>query len=165
MGKGKGEAWTPATIFISHIVALSRPQAIRTVNKSVVGHVTLCQSSSGNCGKLIVPSHIGAVAQLGERRLCTAEVRGSNPLGSTQKCGSLQVRRERSVKTLELIWGLVLQPILQRTFQDGLLAERQWQKFAVEQYRSKTSVIDAGAHAPRWSLIDDMTNRAGKDRD
>jgi hypothetical protein len=27
----------------------------------------------------------GAVAQLGERRLCTAEVRGSNPLGSTPK--------------------------------------------------------------------------------
>ena len=27
----------------------------------------------------------GAVAQLGERRLCTAEVRGSNPLGSTFK--------------------------------------------------------------------------------
>jgi hypothetical protein len=27
----------------------------------------------------------GAVAQLGERRLCTAEVRGSNPLGSTLK--------------------------------------------------------------------------------
>src|SRR5215212_5161594 len=26
---------------------------------------------------------LGAVAQLGERRLCTAEVRGSNPLGST----------------------------------------------------------------------------------
>ena len=83
MGKGKGEAWAPATIFISHIVALSRPQAIRTVNKSAVGHVTLRQSSLGNCGKLIVPSHIGAVAQLGERRLCTAEVRGSNPLGST----------------------------------------------------------------------------------
>ena len=85
MGKGKGEAWAPVTIFISHIAALSRPQAIRTVNKCVVGHVTFRQSSSGNWGKLIVPSHIGAVAQLGERRLCTAEVRGSNPLGSTPK--------------------------------------------------------------------------------
>jgi hypothetical protein len=96
---------------------------------------------------------------------CTAEGVGSNPIGSTQKYPDLQVKRERSVKTLELIWGVVLQPILQRTFQDGLLAERRWKKFAVEQYRSKTSVIDAGAHAPRWSLIDDMTNRAGKDRD
>jgi hypothetical protein len=30
-------------------------------------------------------SRIGAVAQSGERRLCTAEVRGSNPLGSTSQ--------------------------------------------------------------------------------
>jgi hypothetical protein len=41
------------------------------------------KSSSPNCGKLGSPSTFGAVAQLGERRLCTAEVRGSNPLGST----------------------------------------------------------------------------------
>src|SRR5918995_209993 len=27
MGKGKGEAWAPATLFISHIVLLSRPNA------------------------------------------------------------------------------------------------------------------------------------------
>src|SRR5829696_2039100 len=27
MGKGKGEAWAPATLFISHIVLLSRPDA------------------------------------------------------------------------------------------------------------------------------------------
>jgi hypothetical protein len=38
-----------------------------------------------NCGKLAPRGKIGAVAQSGERRLCTAEVRGSNPLGSTLK--------------------------------------------------------------------------------
>jgi hypothetical protein len=27
MGKGKGEMWAPATLFISHIVILSRPEA------------------------------------------------------------------------------------------------------------------------------------------
>ena len=32
--------------------------------------------------------HTGAVAQLGERCLCTAEVRGSNPLGSTLLFGN-----------------------------------------------------------------------------
>ncbi len=48
------------------------------------------------------------------RRLCTAEGVGSNPIGSTQKCADLQVKRERSVEARELIRGLVLQPILQR---------------------------------------------------
>jgi hypothetical protein len=27
MGKGKGETWAPATLFISHVVLLSRPDA------------------------------------------------------------------------------------------------------------------------------------------
>jgi len=27
MGKGKGEAWAPVTLFISHIAILSRPEA------------------------------------------------------------------------------------------------------------------------------------------
>src|SRR5215212_9749419 len=40
----------------------------------------------------------GAVAQLGERRLCTAEVRGSNPLGSTLRSGlpMANTREEKS---------------------------------------------------------------------
>jgi hypothetical protein len=29
MGKGKGEAWAPVTLFISHIVVLSRLNALR----------------------------------------------------------------------------------------------------------------------------------------
>jgi hypothetical protein len=50
---------------------------------------------------------------LSDRRLCTAEVRGSNPLGSTLKTHNLQVKREGLVEARELIRGLVLQPILQ----------------------------------------------------
>ena len=100
MGKGKGEAWAPATLFISHKsfcqgVLLSRPDATasltdrlppvldpaRQPNTNPVSH------SPRNCGKLAPPGTIGAVAQSGERRPCTAEVGGSNPLGSTAKNG------------------------------------------------------------------------------
>jgi hypothetical protein len=31
MGKGKGEAWAPASLFISHIVLLSRPDATESL--------------------------------------------------------------------------------------------------------------------------------------
>ena len=44
---------------------------------------------------------------------CTAEVRGSTPLGSTYKYADLQVKREESVGPAELIRGLVLLPALQ----------------------------------------------------
>jgi hypothetical protein len=37
---------------------------------------------------------------LSDRRLCTAEVRGSNPLGSTQKNKVLQGKREASISAL-----------------------------------------------------------------
>ncbi len=52
----------------------------------------------------------GAVAQLGERRLCTAEVRGSNPLGSTLKIADLQEKREGYRKAPETLRGDLLQP-------------------------------------------------------
>ena len=39
-------------------------------------------------------SPAGAVAQLGERRLCKADVRGSSPLGSTSCLGGTAARGE-----------------------------------------------------------------------
>src|ERR671921_359284 len=91
MGKGKGEAWAPATLFISHIAVLSSSAATDPLNDSPFASMRPGASASlesispppRNCGKLALPNPTGAVAQLGERRLCTAEVRGSNPLGST----------------------------------------------------------------------------------
>jgi hypothetical protein len=47
---------------------------------------------------------------LGERRLCTAEVRGSNPLGSTLKKWCFQRIRKERQKALEHVRGLLLQP-------------------------------------------------------
>src|SRR5215210_5486887 len=52
--------------------------------------------NTGAARKLI-PGPNGAVAQLGERRLCTAEVRGSNPLGSTSY-PALQAKFPRQTK-------------------------------------------------------------------
>ena len=49
--------------------------------------------------RLEVPK--GALAQLGERLLCTQEVRGSNPLGSTNIFILLFVKRRRSSAGLE----------------------------------------------------------------
>src|ERR671910_3381709 len=72
--------------------------------------MALRQSSSGNCGKLIVPSHSGAVAQLGERRLCTAEVRGSNPLGSTVENAVLQEKREPRISSPTVSQAFVQRP-------------------------------------------------------
>jgi hypothetical protein len=40
------------------------------------------------------------------------EIRGSNPFGSTLEIRDLQVKRERPIEGLELILGLVVQPIL-----------------------------------------------------
>jgi hypothetical protein len=45
---------------------------------------------------------------------CTAEGVGSNPNGSTQKYADLQVKRRASTEATDLIWGLVLQRLLQR---------------------------------------------------
>ena len=86
MGKGKGEAWAPATIFISHIVILSRLDATLALTDSTCSGVS--SSISSLCATAVnspQQARLGAVAQSGERRLCTAEVRGSNPLGSTPK--------------------------------------------------------------------------------
>ena len=38
MGKGKGEAWAPATLFISHIVLLSRPNATDSLTPVIREH-------------------------------------------------------------------------------------------------------------------------------
>jgi hypothetical protein len=84
------------------------------------------KSSLRNCGKLAPPNTIGAVAQSGERRLCTAEVRGSNPLGSTQKYADLQAKYEGWVEATERGRGLVLQPILQHTSSKARLALFCW---------------------------------------
>src|ERR671920_775188 len=64
----------------SHLVPTSRSATLRH------SHCTALRAlkNTGAARKLI-PDPAGAVAQLGERRLCTAEVRGSNPLGSTPK--------------------------------------------------------------------------------
>jgi hypothetical protein len=40
------------------------------------------------------------------------EIRGSNPLCFTLEIRDLQVKRERPIESLELILGLVVQPIL-----------------------------------------------------
>jgi hypothetical protein len=52
----------------------------------------------------------GAVAQLGERRLCTAEVRGSNPLGSTYGSVRFAGKFESRMSSLTADQALVQQP-------------------------------------------------------
>jgi hypothetical protein len=42
MGKGKGEAWAPATLFISHIVLLSRPNATDSHGPVIREHFVWC---------------------------------------------------------------------------------------------------------------------------
>src|SRR5215204_3057454 len=66
-----------------------------------------------NCGKLALPSTIGAVAQSGERRLCTAEVRGSNPLGSTPKIWRFAGKIRRLKHTSNAPWDLSTATVLQ----------------------------------------------------
>ncbi len=58
------------------------------------------------------------------RCLCTAEVGGSNPLGSTTKSRILRVKREGSVEVTDKLRGLMLQPLLQRVFQSMLFARK-----------------------------------------
>ena len=48
------------------------------------------------------PGRIGAVAQLGERRVRNAEVRGSIPLGSTSKC---RIYLLKVAHCSQKIWG------------------------------------------------------------
>jgi hypothetical protein len=43
-------------------------------------------------------------------RLCTAEVRGSNPLGSTLKTSDLQVKDESELGILKGCWAFVQLP-------------------------------------------------------
>ena len=129
MGKGKGEAWAPATIFISHIVLLSRSPSFKAGRSdSLTDAPSTCtrssttterephQSSPRNCGKLAPLGTIGAVAQSGERRLCTAEVRGSNPLGSTLKkhvfAGKIYKSQRSPGVHPGLLTATVLQPAL-----------------------------------------------------
>jgi hypothetical protein len=54
-----------------------------------------------------LPVLFGDVAQLGERRLCTAEARGSNPLISTwaRQPGKGQFRKEESLIKVD---GLII---------------------------------------------------------
>jgi len=47
MGKGKGEAWAPATLFISHIVILSRPDATDSLTNPSSAS-TLCPARPPN---------------------------------------------------------------------------------------------------------------------
>src|SRR5215208_4397418 len=47
---------------------------------------------------------------LGERRLCTAEVRGSNPLGFTRKSACLQEKYEERKEAPDLLGAIVQQP-------------------------------------------------------
>src|SRR5215210_6382725 len=44
MGKGKGEAWAPTTIFISHIVVLSRPGVVQALTNSTWSGATTAVS-------------------------------------------------------------------------------------------------------------------------
>ena len=83
-----------------------------------------------------------------ERRLCTAEDRGSNPLGSTSKCIDLQVKREGWVEAPDKLRGLVLQPILQRVFrgaicavQQGALLAREQEKITAERIAEPLAVV------------------------
>jgi hypothetical protein len=55
-------------------------------------------------------------------RLCTAEVGGSNPLGSTPKMAVLQDKVELKMSMLTAGGPLMQQPILQRVFQGTLRA-------------------------------------------
>ena len=68
----------------------------------------------------------GAVAQLGERRLCTAEGVGSNPIGSTTKSRVLQAKRGARAEAVDPTGGPVLQPVLQRALQSASYARTRW---------------------------------------
>jgi hypothetical protein len=78
---------------------------------------------------------------------CTAEGVGSNPIGSTLKSYSLQVKRKGSVETPELARVLVLQRVFQgavcAVLHSALLARGQREKITAEQL--------AGAFAPLCS--------------
>jgi hypothetical protein len=76
---------TGYSIHISHSPSVKGRSDHRSHERHEIRHTCLRKSSQANCGKLASQSPFGAVAQSGERRLCTAEVRGSNPLGSTPK--------------------------------------------------------------------------------
>src|SRR5215471_21423968 len=58
-------------------------------------------------GRIMVAPAGGAVAQMGERRNRTAEVRGSNPLGSTNQAlvGTLVSRQAQSSQSIEVSAG------------------------------------------------------------
>jgi hypothetical protein len=73
--------------------------------------------------------------ELEERRLCTAEGRGSNPFGSTHKRIDLQVKREGSVEAPNKLRGLVLQLILQRVNQGAVCPVQQGALLTREQRR------------------------------
>ncbi len=58
---------------------------------------------------------------MGERRLCTAEVRGSNPLGSTPKSCNLQEKRKEKGGLRKRCGDFVQQPCNNAAALEGVM--------------------------------------------
>ncbi len=68
MGKGKGEAWAPATLFISHIVDLSSPDATESLTNP--SEQRCCYSSSSRVGQVLLEDPADLEAGAEERSIC-----------------------------------------------------------------------------------------------